>query len=185
VTPAPEGSGEPQGGAPVNQSEGSGEPQGGAPVNHAHARGERPPPWLRRYLAAFLTVFALCGVLGIEAWPLTGWRLFADARPAVQHGWQAVTVDHAGRETPVPFDELPIGYRGWVQVLKGFTALPAGEQAAVCRAWADAVRARGGDVAAVRVYETWTDVSRRVGRRGAAPARTPRVTCQDGAARAG
>jgi Rieske 2Fe-2S family protein len=30
----PEGSGEPQGGAPVNQPEGSGEPQGGAPVGY-------------------------------------------------------------------------------------------------------------------------------------------------------
>jgi hypothetical protein len=34
---APEGSGEPQGGAPVNR-EGSGEPQGGAPVNRAAAQ---------------------------------------------------------------------------------------------------------------------------------------------------
>jgi ribosomal subunit interface protein len=31
--PLPEGSGEPQGGAPVDRAEGSGEPQGGAPVD--------------------------------------------------------------------------------------------------------------------------------------------------------
>jgi tRNA (adenine57-N1/adenine58-N1)-methyltransferase catalytic subunit len=36
----PEGSGEPQGGAPVNQAQGSGEPQGGAPVRPLEA-GER------------------------------------------------------------------------------------------------------------------------------------------------
>jgi hypothetical protein len=46
----PEGSGEPRGGAPVNQAEGSGGPQGGAPVNQAegsgepHERGELRPP---------------------------------------------------------------------------------------------------------------------------------------------
>ena len=141
------------------------------------ARDDRAPAWVRRYVAVFLAAFLLCGVVGIEAWPFTGWRLFADARPARQHGWQAVTVDPAGHETPIPFAELPVRYRGWVQVLKGLTRLPRGEQAAVCRAWADAVRARGGQVAAVRVYETWTQVSRRVGRRGAPPGRTLRVTC--------
>jgi len=40
TVPVPEGSGEPQGGAPVNQSEGSGEPQGGAPVNQSEGSGE-------------------------------------------------------------------------------------------------------------------------------------------------
>ncbi len=140
---------------------------------------ERPavPVWTRWFVAAFLTLFAVCGVAGIEAWPLTGWRLFADARQPVQVAWQAVTVDAAGHETPVPFRDLPAGFHGNVQVLKGFAALGAGEQAAVCRAWADAVRARGGQVEAVRVYRTVTDVSRRVGDRGAPPAREMRFTC--------
>jgi hypothetical protein len=35
-----EGSGEPQGGAPVDRSEGSGEPQGGAPVDRSEGSGE-------------------------------------------------------------------------------------------------------------------------------------------------
>jgi hypothetical protein len=121
----------------------------------------------------------VCGTFGLEAWPLTGWRLFADARQPVQVAWQAVTVDAGGRETPVPFGGLPAGFHGNVQVLKGFAGLPAGEQAAVCRAWADAVRARGGQVEAVRVYRTVTDVSRRVGERGAAPARELRWTCTE------
>jgi hypothetical protein len=138
------------------------------------------PAWTRRFVAAFLAAFVVCGVFGLEAWPLTGWRLFADARQPVQVGWQAVTVDAAGRETPVPFGDLPAGFGGNVQVLKGFGGLPAAEQAAVCRAWAEAVRARGGQVEAVRIYRTVTDVSRRVGQRGAPPARELRWTCREG-----
>jgi hypothetical protein len=67
-----------------------------------------------------------------------------------------------------------------VQVLKGFPELRADRQTAVCQAWAEAVRARGGEVVAVRLYQTETDVSQRVGRRGAPPSRTLRYTCHDG-----
>jgi hypothetical protein len=138
------------------------------------------PRWARRFVTAYLAVFVVCGLAGLEAWPLTGWRLFADARQAVQPGWQAVTVDRAGRETPVPFRDLPAGYQGYVQVLNGFPALAPDRKVAVCRAWAEAVRARGGEVAAVRLYRTETDVSQRAGRRGAPPRRTLRYTCRDG-----
>jgi hypothetical protein len=143
------------------------------------------PRWARWFVGLYLAVFVVCGVGGLEAWPLTGWRLFADARQAVQPGFQAVTVDRDGRETPIPFADLAAGYHGNVQVLKGFAALPRDRQAAVCQAWAEAVRARGGEVAQVRIYQTLTDVSRRVGDRGAPPARTLRFTCRPGSADAG
>jgi len=145
---------------------------------------ERVPAWARRFVAVYLAAFLVCGLLGFEAWPLTGWRLFADARQARQPGWQAVTVDGAGRETPVPFRVLPAGLQGEVQVLKGFPDLSPGERAAVCQAWADAAERRsGGRVAAVRVYRTETDVSHRVGERGAPPpVRTLYWTCPQGGA---
>ncbi|HEV8647932.1 MAG TPA: hypothetical protein VG276_00675 [Actinomycetes bacterium] len=151
-------------------------------ADHA-ADHPRVPAWARRFVAVYLAAFVVCGLLGLEAWPLTGWRLFADARQARQSGWQAVTVDGAGRETPVPFRDLPAGFRGDVQVLKGFPDLSPGERAAVCLAWADAVEQRGGGrVEAVRVYRTETDVSNRVGKRGAPPARTLYWTCRLGGA---
>ena len=143
------------------------------------------PRWARWFVGAYLAVFVVCGVAGLEAWPLTGWRLFADARQARQPGFQAVTVDRAGRETPIPFADLPVGYRGDVQILKGFAGLPRERQAAVCHAWAKAVRDRGGEVAEVRIYQTVTDVSRRVGDRGAPPDRTLRFTCRPGSADGG
>jgi hypothetical protein len=143
---------------------------------------DQAPRWARWFVGAYLAVFVVCGVVGLEAWPLTGWRLFADARQARQPGFQAVTVDRAERETPVPFAALPAGYHGDVQVLKGFAALPRDRQAAVCKAWAEAVRDRGGEVIQVRIYQTVSDVSRRVGDRGAPPERTLRFTCRPGSA---
>ena len=139
---------------------------------------EPVPRWARWFVGAYLAVFVACGVAGLEAWPLTGWRLFADARQARQPGLQAVTVDGQGRETPIPFRDLPAGYRGDIQVLKGFAGLPTARQAAVCQAWAQAVRERGGEVAEIRIYQTLTDVSARVGDRGAPPQRTLRFTCR-------
>jgi hypothetical protein len=146
---------------------------------------DQAPRWARWFVGAYLAVFVVCGVAGLEAWPLTGWRLFADARQARQPGFQAVTVDRAGRETPVPFADLPAGFHGDVQVLNGFAGLPRDRQAAVCQAWAEAVRDRGGEVVEVRIYQTVTDVSRRVGDRGAPPERALRFTCRPGSPDAG
>jgi hypothetical protein len=149
-----------------------------SPADHGTPDPAPAPRWARWYAGVFLALFLVCGVAGFEAWPLTGWRLFADARQARQPGFQAVTVDAQGRETPIPFRALPAGYQGDVQVLKGFAALSPARQAAVCQAWAEAVRGRGGEVAEVRIYQTVTDVSRRVGDRGAPPERTLRFTCR-------
>jgi hypothetical protein len=146
---------------------------------HSSPSTQAPAPrWARWFVGAFLALFVVCGLAGLEAWPLTGWRLFADARQARQPGFQTVTVDRAGRETPVPFAGLPAGYQGYVQVLRGFAGLPTAEQAAVCQAWAEAVRDRGGEVAEVRIYQTVTDVSARIGDRGAPPERALRFTCR-------
>ena len=131
----------------------------------------------RRFALAFLAAFVICGLFGFEAWPLTGWRLFADARQRVQTSRLAVAVDAAGVERPVPFRELPAGFQGNVQVLRGFDELPAGQQAAVCDAWAGALRDRGWRVAEIRIDDTVTDVGDRRGRRGGPPARTPRWVC--------
>ncbi len=158
--------------------------RGSLPGMETQVSAEPVARWARRFVWACLAVFVLAGLFGFEAWPLTGWRLFADARTARQLSWQAVTVDGAGRELPVPFAGLPIRYQGNVQVLKRYPERPPSEQAAICRAWADAVRARGGDVREVRIYRLEVDVSQRLGDRGAPPTRRLRYSCRDGTVRA-
>ena len=148
------------------------------------ATAEPAAPWARRFVWAYLAAFVIAGLFGFEAWPLTGWRLFADARTATQLSWQAVTVDGAGRERAIPFADLPVRYHGSVQVLKGFPQRSPRQRAAICRAWAGAVRARGGDVREIRIYRLQVDVSRRLGDRGAPPRRSLRYTCRDGTVRA-
>jgi hypothetical protein len=144
----------------------------------------RAPRWARRFVWVFLAAFVAAGVIGIEVWPLTGWRLFADARQQVQTGWQATAVDSEGHTEPIDFRALAAGYQGDVQVLQTFSALPAAERAAVCDAWAAALRERGRDVAEIRIYATRSDVGERDGDRGAPPARTLQHTCVDGGVQA-
>lgn len=134
------------------------------------------------FVAAFLALFVFCGVFGREAWPFTGWKLFSYLRYDHNVSLTVATVDVAGVETPIPFGELPRSY-GWASnIVSGLPRLPPARQEAVCEAWASAVRARGVEVVAVRIYEVERYASRRDGKRGAAPvSRTLRYTCGNGA----
>jgi hypothetical protein len=149
-------------------------PEEDAPI----AAGTSAPVWARRYVAVFLTAFLVCGVFGFEAWPLTGWRLFADARERVQPGWRALAVAPDGTERPLPFRDLDAGYSGSVQVLGRFGDLSPAGQAAVCDAWARAMRERGEPVAAIRVQRTSTDVGDRHGDRAAPPDAVTHWVCR-------
>jgi hypothetical protein len=134
---------------------------------------------VRAFVAVFLTAFVVSGVVGIEAWPLTGWRLFSRLRTADQTSWTAAAVDGHGVERPVPFAELPRGYRGSLHVLAGIPALSPVRREAVCRAWALALRQRGADVVAVRIYQTQARLA--LGRRGSSTvSRQLRYTCAEG-----
>jgi len=123
---------------------------------------DAPPRWARPFVAVFLAAFFVCGVFGIEAWPLTGWRLFSRLREPGQSAWRVMVVDEAGRESPFPWAELPPGFHAHVHLLKTFPSLPGDRRDAVCRSWADALSNDCGvRVAGLRVYqETW-DLSRR------------------------
>jgi hypothetical protein len=134
----------------------------------------------RRFVTVFLVAFVVCGLAGFEAWPLTGWRLFADARRPVQHAWRAVAVAPDGRAAPIDFRSLPAGYAGDVQVLRGFPRLTDPQRAAVCDAWAGGLRERGRAVDEIRIESTVTDLGDRRGDRGAPPAATLRWTCRVG-----
>jgi hypothetical protein len=125
------------------------------------------PRSVRTFVRVFLVAFVVAGLLGIEAWPLTGFRLFANVRTDRQEAMQAVVVGRDGSESALPFWRLPPAYRGSVQVLKGLDGLPAAGRARVCSAWTDALGEVGVEAASIRVYRLSWLLSERDGDRAA------------------
>ncbi|HUQ40612.1 MAG TPA: hypothetical protein VM030_10700 [Acidimicrobiales bacterium] len=121
------------------------------------ATPDTPPGTVRRTLVvAFLLAFLVTGAADVEAWPLSGWKLFSRLRTGAPPAWAAVMVDHEGHERAVPFAELPRGYRGALHLLPEFgrPTPPLG----VCKTWLTAVRREAYDATAIRIYR---DPSRR------------------------
>jgi len=59
---------------------------------------------VRRALTwALVAAVAACGLTGVEAWPLTGWRLFSQRRGPVAVRLEARVVEPGGAEAPIPF----------------------------------------------------------------------------------
>ena len=142
---------------------------------------EQPPRWTRSFVAVFLGAFAVCGVLGIEAWPLTGWHLFSQLRSDHQVSWSAISVDADGNEREIRFERLPRAYRNFRLVMRDFSRLGADDRAAVCEAWAEAVRQDGTGSTSLRIYQVDWYVSYRQGSRtGPPPSRTMLYTCDAG-----
>jgi hypothetical protein len=130
---------------------------GGSPYRRAVTPAVRPA--VKGFVVAFLAAFLVCGLVGLEVFPFTGWRLFSRVRTEHVAGWQAVAVDATGAERDVPFGDLPAAYRSWTHVASGLAALPEAERQAVCRAWAAGAASRGVAVAEVRVYATWESLA--------------------------
>jgi hypothetical protein len=108
--------------------------------------------WVRPCLYGFLAVFTLCGLLSIEVWPLTGWRLYHERRLQDRSSWQIVAVDDAGHEETVQLDELPLGWHNTSKLIGEFPSLSAAERDEICLAWVQPARAADESVVEVRVY---------------------------------
>ncbi|HKZ75754.1 MAG TPA: hypothetical protein VJ259_03740 [Actinomycetota bacterium] len=48
---------------------------------------EDVPLRIRAVVAVFLSAFLVCGLAGVEAWPLSGFRLFSHLRTDRPEGW--------------------------------------------------------------------------------------------------
>lgn len=102
---------------------------------------------------------AACGLAGVEAWPLTGWRLFSQRRGPVVTRFEARAVAPGGNEVPLPFAALPHAFSGSVPTLERMAGQQPEEREPACRAWAAATaRLLGASVAEVRVYEVADDL---------------------------
>jgi len=143
----------------------------------ANGPEELPSRGVRVFVGAFLAVFLVCGFLGLELWPLTGWRLFSELRTDQQIAWRATAVGEAG-ETQIRFEDLPHAYRNFALVMRTLSERPRAEQEAACRAWLDAVRRGRPDTSTVRVYRIDWYLSHRHGSQdGPPPSSTLLLAC--------
>jgi hypothetical protein len=114
--------------------------------------GERGPGrGVRVFVGAFLGLFLISGLVGVEAWPLTGWKLYSRVRHGEFWGWQVLAVGADGIERSVDLRHLPAAYHGVPYLLNGFSGLPAADREAACSALGVAARAQYPDVAGVAV----------------------------------
>jgi hypothetical protein len=134
---------------------------------------EAASPRVRRALHVFLLLVAVCGLAHVEAWPLTGFRLFSESRSSEREGWVIAVVDAAGAEHILDLHDLPAGFQGTTRLIPGLVDASPARRDRACDAWAAPVRDAGRPVAEVRVYEVVESV-----RPGGPPAhRTLAFTC--------
>lgn len=109
----------------------------------APAGGDDRPdgvPRAARVLVGVLLVLLLVpGVVGFDAWPLTGWRLFSLSRDDDQTRWVLQATTAGGEQRIVSLEELPLGYRHAEWPMADLPGDPPARRDAVCQALADAV----------------------------------------------
>jgi hypothetical protein len=115
------------------------------------------PPWTRRFAYALIGVVLLCGLARLEAFPMSGFRLFSAIRHDPHESWQLRAVTD-GEETPIVLADLPVAYRNTSYILRDFDTMSGGERDAVCRAWVQPAREDGKQVDFVRVYRVATSL---------------------------
>lgn len=135
-----------------------------------------PSRRVRRGVHCFLAVFLLAGLLHLELFPFSAFRLFSELRPAERQSWELRTLDSAGGERPLDLVELPIGYRNSTKLLLDFPGLAPAERDEICDGWAAPGRAAGQDIVAVHVYAVTQSV------RPAGPPPQRRLTYECGTA---
>lgn len=103
------------------------------------------PRTTRRFVVVLLFLFAVPGVIGFDAWPLTGWRLFSLARgaeislEAPEPAWGIAAIDGDGISRIVSLEELPLGYRHAQWPMATLPEASTERRQAVCAALLDAV----------------------------------------------
>ena len=96
----------------------------------------RSAHWL---VGALLALLLVPGLIGFDAWPLTGWRLFSLARDETQTRWVIEAVDDDGSARIVDLEELPLRYRHAEWPMSDLAGASTERRQAVCEALLGAV----------------------------------------------
>jgi hypothetical protein len=121
---------------------------------------EEPGIVIRVFVVAFLALFLGAGLFGVEAWPLTGWRLYSRLRHGQQWSWQVGAVAPDGRERLLDLHRLPAAYHGVPYVLGSFEGLSAEAKESACRGLGEAARLQYPDVTGVVIDHIRGSVAR-------------------------
>ena len=117
----------------------------------APTTADAPPRYVRRFVAALLILLCVPAVIGFDAWPLTGWRLFSLARDNSQIRWVAEAATPAGDVVTVDFEQLPIAYRHAEWPLAELDRADPERRDAVCQALLDGIREHVLDAVGVTI----------------------------------
>jgi hypothetical protein len=102
---------------------------------------DRAPRSVRVFVAVLFALLLVPGVVGFDAWPLTGWRLFSVSRDADQTRWVIRATDEDGETRTVSLEELPLRYRHAEWPMSELPGASAERRGAVCEALFGAVAA--------------------------------------------
>jgi hypothetical protein len=132
-------------------------------------------PWARPFVRALLVAFVVCGLFGIEAWPLSGFRLFSSPRGDDWTSWRLIVVGETGDRTRLPVQSLPRHYGGLSFVARRISSMDPVDRERVCRTWIQAAESMNLDVEAIEVERLDHTVMPRDGNRPAVPPRRATV----------
>jgi hypothetical protein len=142
----------------------------------------------RAFVYVFLSIFMVCGLAGIEAWPFSGWRFFVHVRSPVHDAWTAIVTAPGDPPVTVRFSSLPVGFHDFPVIMQHFRTMPPRERAMTCSTWAAAASSHENDARLVIYSVRWdlsdTRPSRtdpRIRRRVVASCTTPPSTMSDDA----
>lgn len=91
-------------------------------------------------------MFLLTGLAGVEAWPLTGWKLYARLRHGEFWGWQVRAIGTDGSDRAVDIRHAPAAYHGVNHFLSDFEGFSPHQRQAACLALGEVARAQYGSV---------------------------------------
>jgi hypothetical protein len=95
---------------------------------------DRAPRSARVFVAVLFALLLVPGVVGFDAWPLTGWRLFSVSRDADQTRWVIRATDEDGETRTVSLEELPLRYRHAEWPMSELPGASVERRRAVCEA---------------------------------------------------